>query len=441
MGQDIMRLAHASIANDNTQGNWDATVDWLEAQDPGLAHFFAILYPWYSVNHGVWAPVVFAPAGAAGPLAREQGGGGRGGPLTATADRPLVLGPPRFEGGGVRVEAAWVYRSPGDSIEFLGTPSLSAPRWERLGALGMTSWDMALQGSAMMRFSLPGRPEWEASGFLLANPFSDVDRDGLSDTHERLIGTDLTLYSTIGDGIPDGWKIKYGFDPLGPSAADEDTDGDGLLNKDEAGWCEVKTGFVPADMTYAADYLLPYASNPYGWFKGFGHGFATTTLSGLFSNPYRPAYFSGEFCQRVHIEINGVVYIQRWNGGTAILPADSALFNNPSLGLPRHHRRRLPLHRDHRRQLPLRERPLRAGVLDNARIPPAPRCDAAHLGGSQLGVRGTHGDRRRVGRLRERELHRQTADGPGAAAPRRLRRRPAHQRRLLRVGSAARDLP
>ena len=35
---------------------------------------------------------------------------------------------------------------------------------------------------------------------------------------------------TNGDGIPDAWKIKYGFDPKGPSIANGDMNGDGYTN-------------------------------------------------------------------------------------------------------------------------------------------------------------------------------------------------------------------
>ena len=39
--------------------------------------------------------------------------------------------------------------------------------------------------------------------------------------------------STLGDGIPDSWKIAHGFDPNDPSVASADTDDDGLTNLQE----------------------------------------------------------------------------------------------------------------------------------------------------------------------------------------------------------------
>lgn len=42
----------------------------------------------------------------------------------------------------------------------------------------------------------------------------DTDKDGLSDTWEKLIGTDLNNSDTDGDGYLDGAEVVAGFDPL-----------------------------------------------------------------------------------------------------------------------------------------------------------------------------------------------------------------------------------
>ncbi len=42
-----------------------------------------------------------------------------------------------------------------------------------------------------------------------------------------------TILSTVGDGIPDDWKIAHGFDINDPSLAGKDPDGDGLTNLQE----------------------------------------------------------------------------------------------------------------------------------------------------------------------------------------------------------------
>jgi hypothetical protein len=57
---------------------------------------------------------------------------------------------------------------------------------------------------------------------------ADDDGDGLSDAVELAIGTDPQNPSTINDGITDGWKAFYGFDPLDPGVAGRRNDGDGL---------------------------------------------------------------------------------------------------------------------------------------------------------------------------------------------------------------------
>jgi hypothetical protein len=36
--------------------------------------------------------------------------------------------------------------------------------------------------------------------------------------------------SAVGDGIPNGWKQRYGFDPFDPTVASADPDGDGQNN-------------------------------------------------------------------------------------------------------------------------------------------------------------------------------------------------------------------
>jgi T5SS/PEP-CTERM-associated repeat protein len=53
--------------------------------------------------------------------------------------------------------------------------------------------------------------------------------------------------SALGDGIPNGWKQQYGFDPLDPAVASADADGDGFNNLQE-----YLAGFNP---TNAAGYL------------------------------------------------------------------------------------------------------------------------------------------------------------------------------------------
>ena len=75
----------------------------------------------------------------------------------------------------------------------------------------------------------------------VAELISDTDNDGLSLIGEFKANTDPTSKDTDGDGLPDGWEVRYssapGVDPLVAATATElasDTDGDGLTLLEEA---------------------------------------------------------------------------------------------------------------------------------------------------------------------------------------------------------------
>ncbi|MDR0713918.1 MAG: T9SS type A sorting domain-containing protein [Bacteroidales bacterium] len=67
-------------------------------------------------------------------------------------------------------------------------------------------------------------------------PYGDPDGDGLTNLEEYEHGSDPHNPDTDGDGLPDGWEVKYDFDPADPNGengADGNPDNDGLTNKDE----------------------------------------------------------------------------------------------------------------------------------------------------------------------------------------------------------------
>jgi hypothetical protein len=56
----------------------------------------------------------------------------------------------------------------------------------------------------------------------------DTDGDGLSQFAEAYLGTREALFDSDGDGIGDGDEVRWGLDPLSPTASTLDTDGDGI---------------------------------------------------------------------------------------------------------------------------------------------------------------------------------------------------------------------
>jgi hypothetical protein len=67
--------------------------------------------------------------------------------------------------------------------------------------------------------------------FVMTNACAQFVRNG-----GTLVVGSLVLdpnLSAVGDGIPNGWKQQYGFDPFDPSMANADPDGDGMSNLQE----------------------------------------------------------------------------------------------------------------------------------------------------------------------------------------------------------------
>jgi hypothetical protein len=82
-----------------------------------------------------------------------------------------------------------------------------------LGALAVAG--VTLHALATPHAPPPGRATLEAIALADANGVLDSDRDGVSDSRENfLYGTNPHKASTSGSGIPDGWLVKYGLDPL-----------------------------------------------------------------------------------------------------------------------------------------------------------------------------------------------------------------------------------
>ena len=79
-------------------------------------------------------------------------------------------------------------------------------------------------------------------GRSLAQPFAGAIADvriwssalssaQVNDAYRQFLGETMDPNGDLdGDGMPNGWEIRYGLDPRDPSDADLDSDGDGLTN-------------------------------------------------------------------------------------------------------------------------------------------------------------------------------------------------------------------
>ena len=81
--------------------------------------------------------------------------------------------------------------------------------------------------------NMPDGWEYMYFGNLNQSGSGDYDGDGLSNLGEYAAGTSPVSVSTAGDGIPDGWKIQYGLNPLAAIPPTQDSDGDGLTDLQE----------------------------------------------------------------------------------------------------------------------------------------------------------------------------------------------------------------
>lgn len=86
-------------------------------------------------------------------------------------------------------------------------------------------------------FNLPPAPTPVPTIAPTVSAAADTDGDGLLDVDEAAYGTDPTIADSDGDGVLDGAEVVAGTDPLVADAApvaEIDTDGDGILDADEA---------------------------------------------------------------------------------------------------------------------------------------------------------------------------------------------------------------
>ncbi len=96
------------------------------------------------------------------------------------------------------------------------------------------------------------------------NPLdADTDNDGLTDGYEiNTSNTDPTKIDTDDDGMSDLWEVMYGLNPIDPSDASDDQDGDGLSNLEEYNECTDPNN-IDTDGDGWNDYMELYP--PPGW--------------------------------------------------------------------------------------------------------------------------------------------------------------------------------
>ena len=96
-----------------------------------------------------------------------------------------------------------------------------------------------------------GLPDsWELSFFgnLNQTRAGDFDNDNLNNLEEYYAGTNPNDKDTDNDGMPDGYEVANGFNPLSAADAGQDADGDGLTNLKE-----FQLGTKPRDSDSDAD--------------------------------------------------------------------------------------------------------------------------------------------------------------------------------------------
>ncbi|MFU8779593.1 MAG: hypothetical protein ACNA71_01040, partial [Kiritimatiellia bacterium] len=121
-------------------------------------------------------------------------------------------------------------------------------RWTSFGAGNTVDLDYSIDGGmgyasiATNVVNMDGTNlyEWVVSGtttsqaVIRVSSLSDLNIIGMSGVFR--ISDDGVSASSLGDGIPDAWRISHGLDPEnldGESGADDDPDGDGMTNYQE----------------------------------------------------------------------------------------------------------------------------------------------------------------------------------------------------------------
>ena len=144
----------------------------------------------------------------------------------------------------------WLYSPAARPVAVLQRNTIQGPAygWTWLGSFGAISpfnlWHASDTGDSNMfyragfidvNYNGNGIPDF-IGAFVLGTDTNCFDSTGspLGDYVRVMIyGLDPLSNCTVGDGIPDTWKILNGIDPLDPTVANQDPDSDGLYNRAE----------------------------------------------------------------------------------------------------------------------------------------------------------------------------------------------------------------
>ena len=113
-----------------------------------------------------------------------------------------------------------------------------------------------------------GRVRFEANGGgaivgRVTDVFVDSDGDGLGDTDEAARSTDSRRPDTDGDGLRDGFEVRYGLAPLDPRDSLSDLDSDGLTNEaEQAAGTDPRNPDTDGDGLTDGDEVRVYGTDP-----------------------------------------------------------------------------------------------------------------------------------------------------------------------------------
>ena len=226
-------------------------------------------------------------------------------------------------------------------LYLFSTTNLLEQRWAPLCALPMPGETNAHAFVVTQNDIAPSMRQlfldtFRGGGFYRFGIDIDSDGDGLTDTAERLwTFTDPFNPDTDGDGLPDAWEIANGLDPLsasggeGPSGdsdgdglsnmaeyaigtdpVSEDSDGDGLADREETGTMAATNDLSWITMPPDAADITPAFSDPDSSLVTYGLR--------------NPIAINGETVTNAVIDLNGIIYFPRRGCADQFHPRDCA---------------------------------------------------------------------------------------------------------------------